>query len=94
MYINIRNIKTNCLIKKGDNKIAGLYLIKKVYLRAYLIDLPPNIKIFPIFYNSLLRLYKRAIGLLGQQQINKAKSRYLQGRTLEREDGTDKVVEK
>ena len=45
--------------------MASLYLIKKVYPHACLIDLPPNIKIFPIFYNSLLQLYKQVIGLLG-----------------------------
>ena len=74
--------------------MAGPYLIKKVYLHACLVDLPLNMKIFPVLHNSLLRPHKRAIGLLGQQQINKAESRHLQGRTLEQEDGMDKVVEK
>ena len=74
--------------------MAGPYLIKKVYPRACLVDLPPNIKIFPVFHNSLLQPHKRAIGLPGQQQINEAESRHLRGRTLEREDGTDEVVEK
>jgi len=54
VYIDTRNIKINRLIKKGDNKMAGPYLIKKVYPRVCLVDLPPNIKIFPVFHNSLL----------------------------------------
>jgi hypothetical protein len=74
--------------------MAGPYPIKKVYPRACLVDLPPDMKIFPVFHNSLLRPNKRATGLPGQRQINEAESRHLRGRVLEREDGADEVVEK
>jgi hypothetical protein len=59
-----------------------------------LIDLPPNIKVFPVFHNSLLRPCKRAVGLPGQRQINEAESRHLRGRILERDHDTDEMVEK
>jgi hypothetical protein len=94
VYIDTRNMKTNRPMKKGDDKMTGPYPIKKVYPRACLVDLPPNMKIFPVFHNSLLRPHKRATGLPGQQQINEAESRHLRGRILEREDGTNEVVEK
>jgi RNase H-like domain found in reverse transcriptase/Reverse transcriptase (RNA-dependent DNA polymerase)/Integrase zinc binding domain len=94
VYIDTRNMKTNRPMKKGDDKMAGPYPIKKVYPRACLVDLPPNMKIFPVFHNSLLRPHKQATGLPGQQEINEAESRHLRGRILEREDGADEVVEK
>lgn len=94
VYIDTRNMKTNRPMKKGDDKLAGPYPVKKAYPRACLLDLPPNMKIFPVFHNSLLRPHKQAAGLPGQQQINEAESRHLRGRVLEREDGTDEMVEK
>ena len=94
MYINTHNMKTNHPMKKGDDNMASPYLIKKVYPHACLVDLPPNMKIFPVFHNSLLQPYKRATGLPGQQQINEAESCHLRGCTLEQEDSTDEVVEK
>ena len=81
-------------MKKGDDKMIGPYLIKKAYPRACLVDLPPNMKIFPVFHNSLLRPRNRTAGFPGQQQINEAESRHLRGRILEREDGTEEIVEK
>jgi hypothetical protein len=94
VYIDTRNMKTNRPMKKGDDKMSGPFLVKKVYPRACLIDLPPNIKVFPVFHNSLLRPCKRAVGLPGQRQINEAESRHLRGRILERDDDTDEMVEK
>ena len=44
-------------------------------------------KIFPVFYYSLLRLHSNSLGLPGQDKINKSKSRKLRGRTYERTDG-------
>jgi hypothetical protein len=49
VYIDTRNMKTNRPMKKGDDKMSGPFLVKKVYPRACLIDLPPNIKVFPVF---------------------------------------------
>jgi hypothetical protein len=51
-------------------------------------------KIFPIFHNSLLRPGGEGNGLLGQNLINKAKSKNIKGRILQREDRTNKVIEK
>ena len=49
---------------------------------------------FPVFHNSLLRPKPETKGLPGQDKINKAESKNIRGRVLEREDGTEEVVEK
>ena len=51
-------------------------------------------KIFPVFHNSLLRPKSDGNGLPGQKVINEAESRYIRGRILGREDGTDEIIEK
>jgi hypothetical protein len=94
VYINTRNMKTNRPMKKGDDKMIGPYRVKKAYPRACLVDLPANIKIFPVFHNSLLRPHTQTTGLPGQHQINEAESRHLRGRILERDDETNEITEK
>ena len=94
VYIDTRNMKPNRPMKKGDDKWAGPYTIQAVYPRACLVDLPVNMKIFPVFHNSLLRPKHEDSGLPGQDQINEAESKNIKGRILEREDGTDEVIEK
>ena len=94
VYVNTRNMKTNRPMKKGDDKWAGPYQILKVYPRACLLDLPEGMRIFPVFHNSLLRPKPETEGLPGQDKINKAESKNIRGRVLEREDGTEEVVEK
>jgi hypothetical protein len=84
-------------MKKGDDKWAGPYLVQAIYPRACLINLPPGMKIFLVFHNSLLRPGSDSNGLPGQNIINEAESRNIRGRILEREDsgdGTDEIVEK
>jgi hypothetical protein len=87
-------MKTNCPMKKGDDKIAGPYRILKVYPHACLLELLAKTKIFPVFHNSLLWPHSEAVGLQGQTDINLAESRYLRGHILEREDGEEEMVEK
>jgi hypothetical protein len=94
VYIDTRNMKTNRPMKKGDDKWAGPYTVQAVYPRACLVNLPANMKIFPVFHNSLLCPKNEDSGLPVQDRINEAESKNIKGRILEREDGTDEVVEK
>ena len=88
VWLDARNLKTARPIKKGEEKVIGLFKISKTYLRACLLELPLEIKIFLVFYYSLLRPHSNSAGLLGQDKINKAELRKLRGRTYERTDGT------
>ena len=81
-------------MKKGDDKWVDPYPILSVYPRACLVKLPERMKIFPVFHHSLLRPGSNSRGLPGQELINEAESKNVRGRILEREDGTDEVVEK
>jgi hypothetical protein len=65
VYIDTRNIKTNRLMKKGDDKWVGPYPVQVVYLHACLVNLPPGMKIFLVFHNSLLRPKSDSNGLPG-----------------------------
>jgi hypothetical protein len=94
VWLNTRNLKTNRPMKKGDDKWTGPYEITAVYPRACALRLPEQMKVFPVFHNSLLRPHSEEKGFPGQDKINNAESRHLRGRVLEREDGTDEVVEK
>ncbi|KAF2196735.1 hypothetical protein GQ43DRAFT_444853 [Delitschia confertaspora ATCC 74209] len=49
--------------------------------------------VYPVFHPSL-RSPVEAEGLPGEQLMNEAESRNLRGRILERDDGTDVIVEK
>jgi hypothetical protein len=94
VFVNTRNMKTNRPMKKGDDKWAGPYKITASYPRACALELPEEMKIFPVFHHSLLRPATTGHGLRGQVEINKAESRNIRGRILERDDGTGEVVEK
>jgi hypothetical protein len=94
VFVDTRNMKTNRPIKKCDDKMAGPYKVLKVYDRACALELPPSMKIFPVFHNSLLRLRNPSRGLSGQNNINEAESRRLRGRVLEREDGAEELTER
>ena len=94
VWVDTRHMKTNRPMKKGDDKVAGPFKILKVYPRACLVELPPSMKIFPVFHFSLLRPYTNARGLPGQDQINANESKHLRGRVLERDDGTEEPAEK
>jgi hypothetical protein len=94
VYVDTRNMKTNCPLKKGDDKWAGPFRILSTYLRACLLGLPEGMKIFPIFHHSLLRPKTSSKGLPGQDLVNKAESKNIRGRVLERKDGTDDLIEK
>jgi hypothetical protein len=94
VFVDTRNMKTNRPMKKGDDKLAGPFKVLKAYNRSCLLELPPTMKVFPVFHNSLLRLKNPSLGLVGQSIINEQESRRLRGRILEREDGTRELTEK
>jgi hypothetical protein len=87
-------MKTNKPIKKGDNKWTGPYAVTAVYSRACAVKLPDSMRIFPVFYNSLLRSIELQLALPGQNLINDAKSRYVKRRILTRKDEKKEIVEK
>jgi hypothetical protein len=41
-------------MKKGEEKVIGPFKIMKLYSRAYLLELPAEMRTFPVFYHSLL----------------------------------------
>lgn len=84
VWINTKNMKTNQLIKKGDDEWNGLYKIMKMYKQLYLLKLFMNFKIFSIFYNLLLQPFYKSPGLPGQNTINNIKSKHNQSRILKR----------
>jgi hypothetical protein len=94
VFVDTRNFKTNRPLKKGDDKWAGPYEIEAVYPQACCVRLPTGVRIFPVFYNSLLQLHSPGAGLRGQSVVNVVESWHLCGRILEREDGTEELVEK
>ena len=55
VYLATKNIITKKLNKKLDYKYLGLYkVIKRISENNYQLDLPPKIRIYPIFYIFLL----------------------------------------
>ena len=56
VYLAIKNIITKKLNKKLDHKYLGLYkIIKRISENNYQLDLPPKVRIYLIFYISLLK---------------------------------------
>ena len=54
VYLAIKNIIIRRLSKKLDHKYLGLYkVIKRILENNYQLDLPPKVRIYPIFYISL-----------------------------------------
>jgi hypothetical protein len=87
--MNIRNITTNRLIKKENDKWADSYEITAVYPRACTFQLPEIIKIFLVFYILLFLPLNPDSGLPGQKLINEAESKNTKERILTREDGEE-----
>ena len=55
VYLATKNIITKKPSKKLDHKYLGLYKVtKKISENNYQLDLPPKVRIYPIFYISLL----------------------------------------
>ena len=55
VYLFIKNLKTRILSKKLDYIKVGLFFIKKVKgLVNYKLELLKNVKVYPVFYISLL----------------------------------------
>ena len=56
IYLAIKNIITKRFNKKLDYKYLGLYkVIKRISKNNYQLDLPPKVRIYLIFYISLLK---------------------------------------
>jgi hypothetical protein len=88
VWLDARNLKTACPMKKEEEKVIGLFKVSKTYSRACLLELPSEMKIFPVFHHSLLRPHLNSAGLPGQDKINKAESQKLRGRTYKQTDST------
>lgn len=94
VFVSTKNMKTNRPKKKLDDKYVGPYTVLKVYKRAVMVRLPPEVKIFPVFHNSLLLAAPEGCPRPGQTQINEDEARKNRGRVLARDDDTDEIVEK
>ena len=56
VYLAIKNIITKKPSKKLDYKYLELYKVtKRILKNNYQLDLPPKVRIYPIFYISLLK---------------------------------------
>ena len=56
VYLVIKNIIIKRFSKELDYKYLGLYkVIKRILENNYQLDLPPKVRIYPIFYISLLK---------------------------------------
>ena len=56
VYLAIKNIITKKPSKKLDYKYLKLYkVIKRILKNNYQLDLPPKVRIYPIFYILLLK---------------------------------------
>ena len=56
VYLATKNIITKRPSKKLDYKYLELYkVIKRISENNYQLDLPPKVRIYPIFYISLLK---------------------------------------
>ena len=78
IYLATKNIITKRLNKKLDHKYLEPYkVIKKISKNNYQLDLPPKVRIYLIFYISLL---ENAINVnlinIGQNDIKVKKEKY------------------
>ena len=55
MFLSTRNIKTEQLLKKLNDKNIGLFKIKKLVRLLYQLELPHTMKIHDIFHPNLLQ---------------------------------------
>ena len=78
VYLAIKNIIIKRPSKKLDYKYLGLYKVtKRISENNYQLDLPPKVRIYPIFYISLL---KDAINVklinIGRNNVKVKKEKY------------------
>ncbi|RAL65243.1 hypothetical protein DID88_001349 [Monilinia fructigena] len=94
VFVNAKNMKTSRKAKKLDDRWIGPYEIIKVYPRSCLVQLPDNVRIFPVFHHSLLTPAIDRIRFPAQAIINESESTTTRDRILEREDGESEPVQK
>jgi len=59
VWLNAKHVKTIRPTKKLDDKKIGPFeIIQKIGTHAYKLQLPPSMRIHPVFLSSLLELYK------------------------------------
>ena len=89
-------MKTNRLIKKGDDRWDGPFQVTEVYSSgcACCLKLPPAWRLYPVFHIGLLRHKSSSKGLVGQADINAAEKRHVHKQILECENGIIEPVEK
>ncbi len=59
VWLNAKHVKTIRPTKKLDDKKIGPFeIIQKIGTHAYKLQLPPSMRIHPVFHSSLLELYK------------------------------------
>jgi len=69
VWLRRKNIRTTPPLNKLDHKQIGPYTIKeKVGLRAYKLDLPPTVRLHPVFHISLLEPTASTEPIPGHQQ--------------------------
>jgi hypothetical protein len=56
-----RNLKTNCPCDKLDVRRLGPFLVvKQINDITFRLELPPSMKVHPVFHDSLFELYKES----------------------------------
>ena len=85
VIVSLKNIKTNRLKKKWDDKWDGLYPVLVVYRGAVIVDLPDHIRVNKSFHISKVRLWA-AKEIPGQANINTAKRYNVQGQVAEKDN--------
>ena len=76
VYLATKNIITKKPSKKLDYKYLKLYkVIKKISENNYQLDLPPKVRIYPIFYISLLEdVINVKLTNIGRNDVKKRKN--------------------
>ena len=80
VYVNTRNIRQGRPMAKLADKWTGPWPVTRVYKRAVAVELPPQMKIFPVFHVSLVK--HAEVGYPGQEAQNQRFDQASQGIVL------------